>query len=134
MHVWSSHTDCKSQYLPDKLSRPRRHACRRALKSIQSSTCRCHDYSIREKQTWEAIGRSRKAAKVIHDAVSGNDPSLASVLRLPLGVDGWEAATAHMDQVRNDFNTCKDVAYSTNRGAPRRPSRNARVGFNKRLF
>ncbi|KAH3912805.1 hypothetical protein HBI56_238190 [Parastagonospora nodorum] len=80
------------------------------------------------------LGDPEKAAKVIHDAVSGNDPSLANVLRLPLGVDGWEAATAHMDQVRQDFNTCKDVAYSTNYHAPKVLSRNARVGFNEQLF
>lgn len=80
------------------------------------------------------LGDPEKAAKIIHDAVSGNDPSLANVLRLPLGVDGWEAATAHMDQVRSDFNTCKDVAYSTNYHAPRRASRIARVGFSEQLF
>ena len=60
------------------------------------------------------LGDPRKAAKVIHDAISGNDPNLANVLRLPIGVDGWVAATAHMDQVRNDFDVCKDVAYSSN--------------------
>lgn len=61
------------------------------------------------------LGDPEKAAKIIHDAVSGNDPSLANVLRLPLGIDGWEAATAHIEQVRGDFNTCKKVAHGTNR-------------------
>lgn len=79
-------------------------------------------------------GDPAKAARVIHDAVSSNDAGLARVLRLPLGVDGWEAAMAHMDQVRGDFETCKDVAYSTNYGSTRRASRSARVGFNEQLF
>jgi len=60
------------------------------------------------------MGDPEKAAKVIHDAVSGRDPSLAGVLRLPLGVDGWTAAVGHMEQVRSDFDVCKDAAFSTN--------------------
>ncbi|PVI04904.1 NAD(P)-binding protein [Periconia macrospinosa] len=60
------------------------------------------------------IGDPEKAAKIIHDAVSGNDPSLANVLRLPIGVDSWAAGTDHLDQVRSDFDACKDVAHSAN--------------------
>ncbi|KAI1750348.1 NAD(P)-binding protein [Xylaria castorea] len=60
------------------------------------------------------LGDPEKAAKVIHDAISRNDPSLAKVLRLPIGEDCWTIATARMDQVRNDFDVCKEVAYSTN--------------------
>jgi hypothetical protein len=60
------------------------------------------------------MGDPYKAAKIIHDAVSGRNPQLANVLRLPIGVDGWVAATAHMDQVRKEFDVCKEVAYSAN--------------------
>lgn len=59
------------------------------------------------------LGDPEKAAKVIHDAVSGNNPSLGKVLRLPLGADGWAGGIGHMDQVRSDFETCKEVAHST---------------------
>lgn len=58
-------------------------------------------------------GDPGKAVKIIHDAVSGKNPSLAKVLRLPLGADGWAGGIAHMDQVRSDFETCKEVAHST---------------------
>ncbi|KAI1337959.1 NAD(P)-binding protein [Xylariaceae sp. FL0016] len=59
-------------------------------------------------------GDPEKAAKIIHDAVSGRDPSLANVVRLPLGQDTWMGATAHLNQVREDFEVCKEVAFSTN--------------------
>ncbi|GAP84612.1 putative short chain oxidoreductase [Rosellinia necatrix] len=58
-------------------------------------------------------GDPERAAKVIHDAVSGKDPNLAKVLRLPLGKDCWTISTARMDQVWDDFEICKEVAYST---------------------
>jgi hypothetical protein len=59
------------------------------------------------------LGDPEKAAKVIHDAVSGKDPNSANVLRLPVGADCWVGATARMDQMRKDFDVCKEVAYST---------------------
>lgn len=59
------------------------------------------------------LGDPEKAVKIIHDVVIGKDANLAKVLRLPLGGDCWEVVTAHMDQVRKDFDVCKDVAYST---------------------
>lgn len=67
-----------------------------------------HDKNGKQK------GDPEKAAKVIHDAVSGRDLNLAKVLRLVIGGDAWAFATAHMDQVRNDFDVCKEVAHSTN--------------------
>jgi NAD(P)-dependent dehydrogenase (short-subunit alcohol dehydrogenase family) len=59
------------------------------------------------------LGDPEKAAKVIHDAVSGKDPNSANVLRLPVGADCWVGATTRMDQMRKDFDVCKEVAYST---------------------
>ncbi|RWA04934.1 hypothetical protein EKO27_g10168 [Xylaria grammica] len=58
-------------------------------------------------------GDPEKAVKIIHDAVSGRDPALAKVLRLPIGVDSWSIGSAHFDQVRSDFDVCKEVAHST---------------------
>ncbi|KAI0860837.1 NAD(P)-binding protein [Xylaria cubensis] len=60
------------------------------------------------------LGDPEKAVKIIHDAVSGNDPKLAKVLRLPIGEDSWAFATSHMNQVQDDFDVCKEVAHSTN--------------------
>ncbi|KAI0425528.1 NAD(P)-binding protein [Xylaria sp. FL1042] len=59
-------------------------------------------------------GDPEKAVKIIHEAVGGNDPNLAKVLRLPIGEDCWAVGTAHLDRVRDDFDACKEVAYSTN--------------------
>ncbi|KAI1360743.1 NAD(P)-binding protein [Xylaria arbuscula] len=59
-------------------------------------------------------GNPEKAVKVIHDAVSGREPSLAKVLRLPIGEDSWAGGIDHLDQVRSDFDVCKEVAHSTN--------------------
>ncbi|KAI0522311.1 NAD(P)-binding protein [Xylaria bambusicola] len=59
-------------------------------------------------------GDPEKAVKIIHDAVSGRDPSLTKVLRLPLGEDCWGATMARVDQMRNDIDGCKEAACSTN--------------------
>jgi len=67
-----------------------------------------------QKKHGKQMGDPEKAVKVIHDAVSGRDPRLADVLRLPLGADGWMAAVERMEQVRSDFDVCKNAAFSTN--------------------
>ncbi|RYP89690.1 hypothetical protein DL770_004178 [Monosporascus sp. CRB-9-2] len=57
-------------------------------------------------------GDPEKAARAIYDAVGGKDERLGKVLRLPLGSDCWNNGVAHLDSVRSDFETCKDVALS----------------------
>jgi len=67
-----------------------------------------------QKKHGKQMGDPEKAVKVIHDAVSGRDPRLADVLRLPLGADGWMAAVGRMEQVKRDFDVCKGAAFNTN--------------------
>ncbi|RYP61602.1 hypothetical protein DL769_007635 [Monosporascus sp. CRB-8-3] len=57
-------------------------------------------------------GDPEKAAQAIYDAVAGKDERLGKILRLPLGSDCWNNGVAHLDSVRSDFETCKDIALS----------------------
>ncbi|RYP31093.1 hypothetical protein DL767_005937 [Monosporascus sp. MG133] len=57
-------------------------------------------------------GDPEKAVRAIYDAVAGKDERLGKVLRLPLGSDCWNYGVAHLDSVRSNFETCKDVALS----------------------
>ncbi|CAI6340470.1 unnamed protein product [Periconia digitata] len=68
--------------------------------------------SEREK-SGKQRGDPEKAVKIIHDAVSGRDEKLAKVLRLVIGADSWEICTARLNQVRSDFEVCKEVAFSS---------------------
>lgn len=56
-------------------------------------------------------GDPEKAAQAIFDVVAGKRLKDASVLRLPLGQDAWEAGIGQMDKVKKDFEECKGIAY-----------------------
>jgi hypothetical protein len=111
-----SDTDSQPRHDPDKFTRTRCNCRGRAFRAIITNPR--HVVAATSQSEHDKHGKQpgdlEKAVKTIYDAVNGKDPNLARVLRLPMREDGWAATTAHMDEVRSDFDIWREVACSTN--------------------